>query len=215
MAEQRQALARIDAEDVKLAYRRWAPIYDRIFGRLLDAAIRQAASRANELSGRLLDVGVGTGLSLSLYKRSLAITGIDISHDMLERARERVASEGLDHVEALVEMDAADLRFPDTSFDIVAATLVMTVVPDPSQALPEMARVTRPGGRILICNHFSAEQGLRGALERGLAPLAAQLGWRPDFPVSTLLTHEDLELVSQRPAGPFGFFTLLEFMRKA
>ena len=211
---QTRQLAEIDATDVRQAYRRWAPVYDNTFGRVVEAAARTVTARANCFSGRLLEAGVGTGLALPHYGPGLKVTGIDLSPDMLARARERVSRAGQDNVEALLEMDATALAFPDSSFDVSVAMFVMTVVPDPAAVMRELARVTRPGGTLLICNHFSVDQGLRGALERGLARYAARLGWRPEFPVGTILVCEELRLVSRTPVKPFGFFTLLEF-RKA
>jgi phosphatidylethanolamine/phosphatidyl-N-methylethanolamine N-methyltransferase len=214
MQQRSRALAEIGVGDVRSAYRRWAPVYDQTFGKFVEAAVRSVTARANDFKGRLLDVGVGTGLALPHYAPHLRVTGIDLSPDMLERARERVEREGGGNIEALLEMDATALDFPDNSFDLAAAMFVMTVVPDPEMVMRELARVTKPGGTVLICNHFSVEEGLRGAVERALAKYAARLGWRPEFPVETLLVAKDLELVSRTPVKPFGFFTLLEF-RKA
>lgn len=212
---QTRGLAAIDASDVRQAYRRWAPVYDRTFGKFVEEAVRVVTARANQFSGRLLEAGVGTGLALPHYGPSLKVTGIDLSPDMLARARERVARGGQGNVEALIEMDAMALSFPDSSFDVTAAMFVMTVVPDPARVMRELARVTKPGGTVLICNHFSVEEGLRGALERGLARYAARLGWRPEFPVETILVCPELTLAARKPVKPFGFFTLLEFRKAA
>ena len=211
---QTRGLAAIDVSDVREAYRPWAPVYDRTFGKFVEAAVRVVTARANQFSGRLLEAGVGTGLALPHYGPSLRVTGIDLSPDMLARARGRVAKHGQSNIEALLEMDATALEFADHSFDVTAAMFVMTVVPDPAAVMRELARVTKPGGTVLICNHFSVEDGLRGALERGLARYASRLGWRPEFPVETILVCDDLELVSRSAVKPFGFFTLLEFRKK-
>ncbi|MFN4142785.1 class I SAM-dependent methyltransferase [Aestuariivirga sp.] len=209
-----RGLAAIDASDVRQAYRRWAPVYDRTFGKFVEAAVRSVTARANCFSGRLIEVGVGTGLALPHYGPQLRVTGIDLSPDMLARARERVSREGQSNVEALLEMDATAIDFADQSFDVATAMFVMTVVPDPVKVMRELARVTKPGGTVLICNHFSVEEGLRGALERSLSRYAARLGWRPEFPVQAILVCEELELVSRTPVKPFGFFTLLEFRKR-
>lgn len=214
MQQRNRALAEIGVADVRSAYRRWAPVYDQTFGKFVEAAVRSVTERANAFSGKLLEVGVGTGLALPHYASHLQVTGIDLSPHMLERARERVHREGRQNIEALIEMDATALEFPDNHFDVAAAMFVMTVVPDPVKVMMELARVTKPGGTVLICNHFSVEDGFRGAVERGLAKYAPRLGWRPEFPVETLLVARELTLVSQTPVKPFGFFTLLEF-RKA
>ena len=206
-------LEKMDENDVRAAYRRWAPVYDATFGRLVKAGMRQATKHANNYSGKLLDVGVGTGLALPHYGPQLSVTGVDLSGEMLERARSRVHKARSINIEALLEMDASHLKFADETFDIVMATYVLTVVPDPVKVLEELARVTKPGGTVIIVNHFSVENGLRGAIEKGFAKHATKLGWRPEFPLDTLLVCEKLRLVSIRPMKPLGFFTLLEFKR--
>jgi phosphatidylethanolamine/phosphatidyl-N-methylethanolamine N-methyltransferase len=204
-------LADIDNRDVKRAYKRWAPVYDATFGKLVEAGVRQTAALANTYDGKLLEIGVGTGLALPLYKPSLSVTGIDLSPDMLERARERVQKARLKNIKALHEMDATALSFADESFDFTVAMYVMTVVPDPEKVMHEIARVTRPGGVAIIANHFSVDKGLRGAVEKRLAGLADILGWRPEFPLETLMVSDRLKLVQSRPVRPFGFFTQLLF----
>src|SRR5437868_5449837 len=150
-------IGRIDEGAVLDAYRRWAPIYDYTFGRIAREGRRHAVELINEGDGRVLEVGVGTGLSLPAYGRHLEIVGIDLSPDMLEKARERVVEERLKNVIGLHEMDAGDLKFDDTSFDTVVAMYVMTVVPDPEKVMRELSRVCRPGGDVIIVNHFSAD----------------------------------------------------------
>jgi phosphatidylethanolamine/phosphatidyl-N-methylethanolamine N-methyltransferase len=209
----RRALAEIDNHDVMRAYRRWAPVYDATFGKVVEAGVRQATSIINRYHGRVLEVGVGTGLSLPHYKHSLKVTGVDLSPDMLMRARERTRKRNLRHVEALVEMDATELKFADDSFDVSTAMFVMTVVPDPAQVMNELIRVTKPGGYVVIVNHFSIDKGLRAVVEKRLARFSDILGWRPDFPVDTLMVSGRLKLEDRRPLKPFGFFTLLRFQR--
>lgn len=211
MTQPDRPLVEMDSSDVRSAYRRWAPVYDRTFGKIIESAVRQVTARANQFSGKLLEVGVGTGLALPHYAPGLRVTGIDLSPHMLERARERMTERPRHNVEALLEMDATALDFPDATFDLTVAMFVMTVVPDPVQVMHELARVTKPGGAVLICNHFSVEGGLRGALERRLAKFATHVGWRPEFPAATIMVSEHLTLASSTPAKPFGLFTLLEF----
>jgi phosphatidylethanolamine/phosphatidyl-N-methylethanolamine N-methyltransferase len=209
----RHALAEIDNHDVVRAYRRWAPIYDATFGKVFETGVKQATSIINKQHGRVLEVGVGTGLSLPYYKQSLKVTGVDLSPDMLMRARERVARHKLHHVEALLEMDATALQFADYSFDTATAMFVMTVVPDPVQVMNELIRVTKPGGHVVIVNHFSTDKGLRAAVEKRLARFSDILGWRPEFPVETLMVSGKLKLEENRPLKPLGLFTLLRFQR--
>jgi phosphatidylethanolamine/phosphatidyl-N-methylethanolamine N-methyltransferase len=206
--------ARMNERAVRTAYRRWAPVYDSTIGRVVAEGRKRAVEIVNKRSGRVLEVGVGTGLSLPAYRRELEIVGIDLSPDMLKKARERVAAEGLANVTGLHEMDAADLKFPDASFDTVVAMFVMTVVPEPEKVMRELARVCRPGGEVLIVNHFSTEEGVRGWVERRMAPLGDKLGWRPVFDLERVMVCDDLKLVERRPLRPIGLFTMLRF-RKA
>jgi phosphatidylethanolamine/phosphatidyl-N-methylethanolamine N-methyltransferase len=204
----------IDESAVKAAYRRWAPVYDNTFGRFAAEGRKHAVEIVNRSKGRVLEVGVGTGLSLPAYGRHLEIVGIDLSPEMLEKARERVAAERLRNVTGLHEMDAGDLDFRDASFDTVVAMYVMTVVPDPEKVMRELSRVCRPGGEVMIVNHFSAEEGMRGWVERRMAPFADMLGWRPVFDVERVLVCEDLSLMEKRGLRPWGLFTMMRF-RKA
>jgi len=203
----------MDEAAVKSAYRRWAPVYDSTFGLVAAEGRKHAVEIINAGSGRVLEVGVGTGLSLPTYRRDLEIVGIDLSPEMLQKARERVAAEGLTNVTGLHEMDAGDLKFPDASFDTAVAMYVMTVVPEPEKVMRELARVCRPGGEVLIVNHFSTEEGMRGWVERRMAPFADKLGWRPVFDVERVLVCGDLELIERRGLRPLGLFTMMRFRK--
>jgi phosphatidylethanolamine/phosphatidyl-N-methylethanolamine N-methyltransferase len=203
-----------DERSVVAAYARWAPVYDPIFGAATAIGRKAAVGALNALpDGRILEVGVGTGISLPLYKRSHRLVGIDLSPDMLVRAERRVARRGLAHVEAIHEMDAASLAFDDASFDAAVAMFVMTVVPEPDRVLAEIVRVVRPGGHVVLVNHFSVEKGPRAAIERSLARYSGALGWKPEFPIDRVLGRVDLKLVRQRELPPAGLFTLLAFDR--
>ena len=200
--------------DVLAAYSRWAPIYDAVFALPFLTGRRAVARLVNRLApGRILEAGVGTGVALPRYDRKHSVFGIDLSPDMLARAKARVARRKLDHVEGIEEMDASDLRFPDQSFDAVVAMYVMTVVPDPEKVMAEFERVTKPGGRLIVIGHFASTAGLYHWFERRLARYAAKLGWNPDFPVSRLTNRDQLKLLSRRKLGPLWLFTLLEFER--
>ncbi len=201
----------LDADSVRTAYRRWALFYDAVFGSVSSVARRRAIDVVNTLPGRrVLEMGVGTGLALPRYDRAKRVTGIDLSSDMLARAHDRVAKQGLTHVEDLLELDAENTGLPSASFDIAAAMFVASVVPNPRALLAEMRRVVRPGGVLLFINHFSALGGPRLAVERAMAPLALGLGWHPDFPFSNLLDPEDLAGAKIVPMPPFGLFTLVQ-----
>jgi phosphatidylethanolamine/phosphatidyl-N-methylethanolamine N-methyltransferase len=210
-----ETLQRMDEDDVRKAYKRWAPVYDATFGKLVRAGMRSTVKEANKFSGRLLDVGVGTGLALPHYERHLRVTGIDLSAEMLKRAKSRVAKAKCTNIETLLEMDAGQLGFPDESFDIAVAMYVLTVVPEPQKVIEELARVTKVGGTVIIVNHFSVENGLRGAIEKGFAKHATKLGWRPEFPIETVLCSDKLRLRRIHAVKPLGFFTFLEFVRQA
>lgn len=205
--------ARMDESAVREAYRRWAPVYDQTFGRVAAEGRRHTVEIINQRAGRLLEVGVGTGLSLPNYGRHLEIVGIDLSPEMLDKARGRVAGEGLDNVLGLYEMDASELRFEDASFDTTVAMYVMTVVPNPEKVMRELARVTRPGGEVVLVNHFSQEEGVRGWVERRMAPFADKLGWHPVFDLERVMCCEELKMVERRALRPLGLFTMLRFRK--
>jgi len=199
----------LDADAVRAAYRRWAGIYDAVFGGVSAWGRRRVVAEANRLPGtRVLEVGVGTGLALPRYLPNKRITGIDLSAEMLAKARERVREEHLTNVEALLEMDAEQTDFPDASFDTAVAMFVASVVPHPRRLLAEMRRVVRPGGNILFVNHFAAEQGPRWWIEWMLAPASRALGWHPDFATAALFGADDRKQVTLTPVPPFGLFTL-------
>ncbi|HRD77932.1 MAG TPA: class I SAM-dependent methyltransferase [Hyphomicrobiaceae bacterium] len=210
----RGAVVTMDEDTVKSAYRRWAPVYDHTFGKFASRGRRHAVEIINQRQGRVLEVGVGTGLSLPDYERHLEIVGIDLSPEMLEKARERVASEGLDHVTSLHEMDASALSFKDESFDTTVAMYVMTVVPEPEKVMRELDRVTKVGGEVMLVNHFSQTEGVRGWVERRMAPFADKLGWHPVFDQGRVMVCDNLELVEARALRPWGIFTMLRFAKR-
>jgi phosphatidylethanolamine/phosphatidyl-N-methylethanolamine N-methyltransferase len=200
----------MDAEAVRAAYRRWAGVYDAVFGGVLLGARRRAVSLVNQLPGRdVLEVGVGTGLALPTYARDRRITGIDLSAEMLALAAKRVASLGLPNVKALREMDAEATDFSDASFDIAVAMFVASVVPNPRRLLAEMRRLVRPGGNILFINHFAAARGPRWWLERAMAPASKALGWHPDFAMDAIFSADDLARIETESVSRFGIFTLV------
>ena len=162
----------MDAASVRHAYRRWAPVYDFTFGLIAEAGRKNAVQIINRRKGRVLEVGVGTGLSLPCYGSHLTITGIDLSPEMLAKAQDKIERRALRNVVALHEMDAGALAFPDESFDTVVAMYVMTVVPEPDRVMRELERVCAAGGEVILVNHFSQDEGVRGFIERRLAPFA-------------------------------------------
>ncbi len=213
----------IDRASVARAYARWAPVYDLVFGAVFDAGRRAsiaAVERACDPNGgRILEVGVGTGLSLPDYSRKHRIVGVDISEPMLRRAKERVAAQRLTNVELLAVMDAERLALADASVDVVIAQYVITAVPSPEGTLDEFVRVLKPGGEIVLVNHIGAETGPRRWFELGFAPVARRLGWRPEFPFARLTQwaarNGGVRMVERRPMPPLGHFSLIRYGRVA
>ena len=205
----------IDREAVTRIYGRWAPVYDLVFGALFDRG-RQAAIAATErIGGRVLDVGVGTGIALPYYARSVGVVGVDLSQAMLRRAQGRVAALGLRNVECLAVMDAERLAFADASFDVVVAQYVVNTVPNPEATLDEFVRVLKPGGEIVLLNRVGAEAGPRRTVERWLMPVVQRLGWRSEFPWARLARWaartRGLRLIERRAMPPLGHFALIRF----
>jgi phosphatidylethanolamine/phosphatidyl-N-methylethanolamine N-methyltransferase len=207
----------LDNKQVKKSYARWAPVYDLVFELVLRPGRKAAAAAADRLGGRVLDVGVGTGLELPMFDRRTRLTGIDLSEPMLRRAQWRVRAKALGNVEGLVVMDAARLAFPDAHFDAVVAPYVLTVVPEPHASLHELARVVRPGGEIILVNHVGSGHGPMAWIESALAKYGAELGWQPEFAWSILGDWIDstpfVRLVERRKLPPFGLFTLARIAR--
>ncbi|HEY1365443.1 MAG TPA: methyltransferase domain-containing protein [Xanthobacteraceae bacterium] len=207
----------IDIGMVSKAYARWAPIYDLVFGAVFDAGRKASIAAAERVGGRILDVGIGTGISLSDYSPTSTVVGVDYSEPMLRKARARVDTQRLGHVQALAVMDAQRLGFADAAFDAVVAQYVITTVPDPEAVLDELARVTRPGGEIILVNHLGAEGGLRRIMEQAVGPLACRLGWRTEFRWERLARwarrHGGVRLLERRVMPPFGHFSLVRWQR--
>ena len=207
----------IDRAGVAKAYGRWAPVYDLVFGKVFDQGRQSTIAVADSIGGRILDVGVGTGLSLSDYARTTKLCGVDISEPMLRKAQERVRTLNLTNVETLAVMDAKNLAFADSSFDAVVAQYVITAVPDPEGTLDDFIRVLKPGGELILVNHIGAEGAPRRLFELAFAPLARRLGWRPEFPWARLVNwaakHGGVTLTERRPMPPMGHFSLIRYRK--
>jgi phosphatidylethanolamine/phosphatidyl-N-methylethanolamine N-methyltransferase len=208
-----------DRDVMEKAYARWAPVYDALCGPVFLNGRRAAANAARDVGGRILEIGVGTGLSFDDYDDDTQITGIDLSEPMITRARERASSGAYPFVKDLRVMDAHNLTFADASFDCVVGQFVITLVENPERVLSECARVARPGGQIILVNHLYSERGLAAAIERLLAEKARGLGLRPEFPFARLAAwaqnHGGAELIERRRVPPFGLYTLVRFRRIA
>jgi phosphatidylethanolamine/phosphatidyl-N-methylethanolamine N-methyltransferase len=190
------SVAAVENDFVAGVYEKLASVYDLAFGPALQPGRIRAVERMNIQAGeRVLEVGVGTGINLSLYPRNCQMTGIDFSSSMLEKARERAAWGGLRQLR-LLQMDAADLRFADDSFDIVYAPYLISVVPDPVKVACEMRRVCRPGGRIIFLNHFLSPNLFISRIERLISPFTIHIGFKADLDLSAFLAQSALEPVS-------------------
>ena len=190
------SVAAVENDFVENVYDKLAKVYDLVFGPTLHPGRLQAIERMDIQAGeRVLEVGVGTGINLSLYPREAAVTGIDFSSSMLEKARERAARPDASPVR-LLQMDAADLRFADNSFDIVYAPYLISVVPDPVKVAQEMRRVCRPGGRIIFLNHFLSPNLFLSRIERLISPATIHIGFKSDLDLPAFLAQADLKPIS-------------------
>ena len=210
-------MAELDKDTVAKDYARWAPVYDLVFGSVFDRGRKASIAAAERIGGRILEVGVGTGLSLPEYAWTNRLTGVDLSAPMLSKAKARIAEHRLTNVDGLAVMDAQHLGFQDGVFDVVVAQYVITAVPDPEATLNEFARVLRPGGEIVLVNHLGAESGMRASFEQWFAPLAGRLGWRPEFRWERLARwaahHGGVRVIERRAMPPLGHFSLIRFGR--
>ena len=196
-------------EAVESSYARWAPVYDRTFGAVTDVGRRRAVSFINDRKGHVLEVGVGTGLSLPHYGPEVRITGVDFSAEMLAKAQRKVDALVLQKRVHLQRMDARELAFENASFDTMAAMHVLSVVPEPEKVMAEIARVLKPGGKVVITNHFAKTTGVMAGLERVAAPMANLIGWHSDFKMDTILQEPSLQIAELRKLPPLGMMTFL------
>ncbi len=200
----------MDLEKVERVYSNYAAVYDQIFGKIFhesrESAVRQLKPAPGE---RILEVGVGTGLSLPLYPRDCKVVGIDLSYDMLAKARQRIRAHRLGNVE-LIRMDAGRMEFPDNSFDTVMAAYVVTAVPDYRKVVTEMIRVCREGGRIIMLNHFSNGNKLIAAVEKVISPLCKHIGFRTDLSLNKVLEGTSLVVARKEKVNPLRYWHLVE-----
>jgi len=186
----------VENDFVANVYEKLASVYDIMFGPVLHPGRVDAIQRMGIKPGdRVLEVGVGTGINAALYPRDCSVTGIDLSAPMLEKARDRIARKGVRNVQVM-QMDAADLKFADNTFDIVYAPYVISVVPDPVAVTREMRRVCRPGGRIIILNHFLSSNSMVARVERVISPATVHIGFKADLDLPAFLAQAELRPVS-------------------
>jgi phosphatidylethanolamine/phosphatidyl-N-methylethanolamine N-methyltransferase len=204
---------------MRKAYARWAPIYDVVYDKLTEPAARAAVDAAVACGPRVLEAGVGTGLSLGYYPGHAQVHGVDLSEDMLRRAQAKVDKRGLTHVKSLQVMDVTRLGFADEMFDAVTAQFIITLVPEPEKALAEFARVLKPGGEIVLANHFGQPSGPVATLEELASPVVKAIGWSSAFKASRV---EDwarstgiMDVVELKPLFPAGFFKLMRIRKRS
>lgn len=205
----------MDLAAIQKAYARWAPHYDLSFGKISDRARHYTVSKINKKPGRVLEVGVGTGLSLPLYAPDMRVCGVDISVDMLQRADKRAKEAGLRNIETLEVQDARAMSYEDNAFDTVTAMYIMSVVPEPEKVMREIARVVKPDGDVFILNHFSSDNGFIAFAEKAFAPVCRVIGWHSEFAMETVTGASGLKLVKIEKMSPFGIFSLLHFKKRA
>ena len=199
----------VENDFVARVYENLAFVYDWTFGPTLHPGRMHALKRMGIKSNdRVLEVGIGTGINAALYPRDAAVTGIDLSGPMLEKARERIARKRLTNVQ-LFEMDAADMRFPDNSFDVVYAPYLISVVPDPVKVATEMFRVCRSGGRIVILNHFKSQNPVLSRIETAISPLTVHVGFKSDLDLKGFLTQANLTPLSIEKVNLFKMWSLV------
>jgi phosphatidylethanolamine/phosphatidyl-N-methylethanolamine N-methyltransferase len=204
---------------MRKAYARWAPVYDVVYDKLTEPAARAAVDAAMACGPKILEAGVGTGLSLGYYPKHSEVYGVDLSEDMLRRAQAKVDTRGLVHVKSLQVMDVTHLAFPDQMFDAVTAQFIITLVPEPEKALDQFARVLKPGGEIVLANHFGQPTGPLAVIEEFAAPVAKAVGWSSAFKASRVEKWAKgtgfMEVVELKSLFPAGFFKLMRIRKHA
>jgi phosphatidylethanolamine/phosphatidyl-N-methylethanolamine N-methyltransferase len=200
----------LSTESIKKTYRRYSRYYDFVFGPVFHPGRRKAVECLNCKPGdRILEVGVGTGLSLGMYPPGVSVTGIDLSEDMLIHARAKVTEEKMNHVKGLFQMDAQEMSFSDNAFEKVVAMYVASVVPDPAKFAAEIRRVCQPGGRIIFLNHFENKNPVVKKMEALAQPLANYLGFHPDFPLDEFLKETGFQVTDTYPVNFLNYWTVL------
>jgi len=200
----------IDREQIERVYTSYAGVYDRVFGRVFqdsrEAVVRNLKVAPGE---KVLEVGVGTGLCLPLYPPNCDITAIDLSEAMIGKAAERVKDLGLSNVK-LMKMDAGAMEFADSTFDLVIAAYVVTAVPDYRKLMEEMVRVSRPGGRLILLNHFTQDSPIIAAVEKAISPICIKMGFRTDLSVDEVIDGWPLIKERDERVKPLGMWHVVE-----
>lgn len=201
---------------ISRAYAFFAPAYDFFFGRVLEPGRRLAIQMLEpKPEQRILEVGVGTGMSLASYPHHTRVTGIDLAPEMLAKAQARIERGGLKHVDRLIPMDATNMQFEDNGFDAAICMYVVSVVPDPLRVMEEMSRVCKPGGKLVVVNHFKTNSPLIRAAEVALKPIHYMVRFRADLELEDFRNSVGLPLEKSRRANVMGYSTVLVFRNEA
>ncbi len=199
----------LSTDYVRKVYDVWSNFYDMFFKKIVHPRISTAIGALNIMPGeRILEVGVGTGLALPLYPSHCKVIGIDLSMDMLKKAKERIQNLDIKN-SFLLQMDAHNLAFPDNSFDYVMAAFVVTVVPDPVRVIKEMKRVCKKDGKIIIINHFQSENRIFAKIEEMVSPICCRIGWRSDLALEDLVKATDLQIISEYRKNRFDLWRIV------
>jgi phosphatidylethanolamine/phosphatidyl-N-methylethanolamine N-methyltransferase len=200
----------MSAESIERVYSAYSGFYDIVFGRFFHKSRAEAIQLLEIQDGdKVLEVGVGTGLSLPYYPRICRVTGIDFCGPMLEKGRQRVSESRLHHIE-LKQMDAMKMEFEDNAFDAVFAAYVITAVPDPRQVLSEMIRVCKPLGKIVLLNHFQNGNRFISICEKAVSPLCKRIGFRADLPLPSLLEGTPLRVEHTGSVRPLNYWKVVQ-----
>jgi phosphatidylethanolamine/phosphatidyl-N-methylethanolamine N-methyltransferase len=184
----------VQREEIRKIYSRYASVYDLVFSQMFFPRIKLGLERIGIKKGdRIIEVGIGTGLSLPLYPDQCKVVGIDITRRMLEKAKEKKEKLGLDNVD-LFEMDAENITFADNTFDHAVVPFVVSVVPDPEKMVSEIKRITKKDGKIIIINHFCSKHVFLSKMEKLFSPLFLKLGWKAAVPIELLSNHCSLHI---------------------
>ncbi|OQW49385.1 MAG: hypothetical protein A4S09_11905 [Proteobacteria bacterium SG_bin7] len=201
---------RLDVASIQKAYKRYAKYYNFYFGWIFNPGRKTAVELTDQSEGaHVLEVGVGTGLSLPLYPSHVKVTGIDISNEMLHYAKELVKEDRLKNVEALLNMDAENMSFPDNSFDSIVAMYVATVVPNPKRFVKEMSRVCKPGGKIILLNHFANKKRIFGKAAELLSPISRYVGFRTNLTLEEFTKETGFEIENKISVNVMDLWTIL------